>query len=181
MFFAKLQSQHEIYASKHTRHSEWSVAMPQLVKGGKYAYAWSKVNNQGKIIIPREALTEYKLLTWNKVVLVPGSKRSGGFGVTSVELIEKSALHSILDEHPQLSKFQINEGEAIDIKGKTLCWVKMNKDGSIIVPVKTLKKYGIRPNDRLLSVRGSCLALGFIVKGPIVNEAQKHLNIEVYE
>jgi bifunctional DNA-binding transcriptional regulator/antitoxin component of YhaV-PrlF toxin-antitoxin module len=155
--------------------------VPQLVKGGKHAYAWSKVNNQGKITIPQEALTEYKLLIWDKVILMPGSKRSGGFGVTSVELLEKSALRGILDGHPQLAKFQINEGEPIEIKGKTLCWVKMNKDGSITVPVSTLKKYGINPSDRLLSVRGSCLALGFIVKGPIIDEARKHSNIEIYE
>jgi bifunctional DNA-binding transcriptional regulator/antitoxin component of YhaV-PrlF toxin-antitoxin module len=155
--------------------------MPQLVKGGKHAYAWSKVNDQGKITIPHEALTEYNLLTWDKAILMPGSKRSGGFGLTSVELLKKSALHSILDESPQLAKFQINEGEPIEIKGKILCWVKMNKDGSITVPVSTLKKYGITPGDRLLSVRGSCLALGFIVKGPIIDEAKKHSNIESYE
>jgi len=144
-------------------------------------YAWSKVSSKGKIVIPKEAITEYNLLTWNNVILMSGSKRSGGFGLTSVELLEKSALRGILDGHPQLAKFQVTEGEAIEIKGRTFCWVKMNKDGSIIVPVNTLKNYGINPGDKLLSVRGSRLALGCIVKGPIIDEAKKHSNIEICE
>jgi len=146
--------------------------VPQLVKGGKHAYAWSKVSNKGKISLPNEAVTEYNLLTWDKVILMPGSKRSGGFGLTSVELLEKSALRGILEGSPQLAKFQINEGETVEIKGKRYCWVKMSKDGSIIVPVCTLKEYGVNLGDRLLSVRGSCLALGFIIKGPIMDEAR---------
>lgn len=61
--------------------------MPQLVRGGKYAYGRSGVSNQGKIVIPYEATAEYSFLNYGKVVLLPGSKRSGGFSVTSVELL----------------------------------------------------------------------------------------------
>ena len=155
--------------------------MPQLVKGGKHAYAWSKVNTNGRISIPSEATKEYNLLAYNKVILMPGSKRSGGFAVTSVESLQNSALHVILDVHPQLAEFQTAEGETVEIKGRTYCWVKMNKEGSITVPVETLKKYGVSPSDRLLSVRGSGVALGFIVKGPIIDEAKKHSNLKTCE
>lgn len=155
--------------------------MPQLVKGGKYAYAWSKVSTNGMIVIPNEAITEYNLLTCDNGILMPGSKRSGGFGLTTVNLLKKSALHVILDGHPQLAKFQITEGETIEIKGKTYCWVKINKDGSIVVPVRTLKNYGINPSDSVLSVRGSRVALGFVVRGPIIDEAKKHANIKICE
>ena len=155
--------------------------MPQLVKGGKYAYAWSKVNTNGRIVIPNEAITKYNLLTCDNVILMSGSKRSGGFGLTSVELLENSALRVILDGHPQLSKFQVAEGEAMEIKGKTYCWVKMNKDGSIVVPVRTLKNYGINLGDNVLSVRGSRFALGFVVRGLIIDEAKKHSNIKICE
>jgi bifunctional DNA-binding transcriptional regulator/antitoxin component of YhaV-PrlF toxin-antitoxin module len=155
--------------------------VPQLVKGGKYLYSWSKVSSKGKIVIPNEAIMEYNLLTCDNVILMPGSKRSGGFGLTSMELLKNSALSAILDGHPELSKFQIIEGEAIAIKGKTYCWVKMNKDGNIVVPVRTLKSYGINPGDNLLSVRGSRIALGFPVRGPIIDEAKKHSNIEICE
>jgi hypothetical protein len=33
--------------------------MPQLVKGGKHTFGWSRVGKTGRIIIPPEALTEY--------------------------------------------------------------------------------------------------------------------------
>lgn len=155
--------------------------MPQLVKGGKHAYAWSKVNTNGRIVIPNDATTEYNLLAYDKVILMSGSKRSGGFGVTSVETLKKSAIHVILEGHPQLAEFQTNEGGIVEIKGRNYCWVKMNKNGSITVPLETLEKYGVTPGDKLLSVRGSCVALGFIVKGPIIDEAKKHSNIKMYE
>ena len=35
--------------------------MPQLVKGGKYIFGWSKVGKEGKIKIPPEAYEEYNL------------------------------------------------------------------------------------------------------------------------
>jgi hypothetical protein len=73
----------------------------------------------------------------------PGSRRSGGFSVTSVELLANSVFSAVLSENPQLTEFQIAEGAATEIRGKTYCWVKMNRDGSIFVPEETLKKYGL--------------------------------------
>ncbi|MCW4018804.1 MAG: hypothetical protein NWF00_09045 [Candidatus Bathyarchaeota archaeon] len=151
------------------------------MKGGKYAYAWSKVSQKGKITIPHEALAEYNLLESKKLILMPGSKRSGGFGLTSEELLKDSPLHIILDENPQLVTFKTPEGEAVQIKGKTFCGVKLSKDESIVVPVETLKNYGVNPGDSLLSVRGSRYAIGFPVKGPIIEEAKKHQNLETYK
>jgi bifunctional DNA-binding transcriptional regulator/antitoxin component of YhaV-PrlF toxin-antitoxin module len=155
--------------------------MPQLVKGGKYAYAWSKVDKNGKITIPKEAIEEYNLVNCEKLILISGSKRSGGFGLTTAELLQNSMLRIILNNTPQLANYQSPEGEAIDFKGKTVCWVKMNTDGSIVVPLETLRNYGIRQGDRLLSVRGSRFALGFIVRGPIIEEAKKHEDLEIFE
>ena len=57
----------------------------------------------------------------------------------------------------------------------------MNKDGSIAVPARTLKNYEINPGDNVLSVRGSRFALGFVVRGPIIDEAKKHSNIKICE
>lgn len=155
--------------------------MPQLVKGGKYAYAWSKVSKDGKIVIPNEVIEEYKLSNCTRVILVPGSKRSGGFGVTSVELLQNSSLRILLDNNPQLANFQSQEGEAINFKGKTICWVQMNQDRSIVVPLETLRNYGIKQGDSLLSVRGSRFAIAFPVRGPIIEEAKKHEDLEIFE
>jgi bifunctional DNA-binding transcriptional regulator/antitoxin component of YhaV-PrlF toxin-antitoxin module len=155
--------------------------MPQIVRGGKYVYGWSKVSSEGKIVIPNEAIIEYDLMTCGNVILLPGSKSSGGFGLTSVGLLKKSTLSVILDENPQLAEFLTSEGEPIKIKGKTYCWVKVNKDGNIVIPIETLKSYGVNPGDYLLSVRGSIIAIGFPVRGPLIDQAKRYSNIKVFK
>ncbi len=155
--------------------------MPQLVKGGKYAYAWSKVREDGNIMLPFEGIKEYNLKLDTMVILIPGSKRSGGFGILTEERLRKSPLRSLLDEIISLADNQLSEGKEIEMDEKIFCLVKLKYDGSINIPVDTLKKYGINVGERLLSVRGSYLALGFIVRGPIIEEAKKHSELEVYE
>jgi hypothetical protein len=54
------------------------------------------------------------------------------------------------------------------------CWVTLNEDGGFVVPLETLKKYEVNSGNHLLLVRGSRLALGFCVKGPLIEEAKKH-------
>jgi hypothetical protein len=39
---------------------------------------------------------------------------------------------------------------------------------------------GFQPGERLLVVRGSGLALGFVPRGPIYEEALRHTEIEVF-
>jgi hypothetical protein len=150
--------------------------MPQLVKGGKYAYGWSKVDKNGKIIIPREAAEEYNLSP-QKAILLPGSKTSGGFGLTTLDLLGNTPLADRIGSSP-LANFSMPEGEPVKIKGRVYCWVELHEN-SITVPVDTLRAYGVAPNDLLLSVRGSHAALGFIVKGPIIEEANLHAELEV--
>jgi bifunctional DNA-binding transcriptional regulator/antitoxin component of YhaV-PrlF toxin-antitoxin module len=155
--------------------------MPQLVKGGKYVFAWSKVGKNGRIVIPDEAIQEYNFKTNNNVILMPGSKRSGGFGLTNLGLLKNSHLAVILEKNPQLAKYQVSEGGALEINGRTYCWVKLQDDGSIIVPIETLKRYGVNPGDCLLGVRGSNIAIGFPVRGPIIEEAKRHPELELFE
>jgi hypothetical protein len=152
--------------------------LPRLVKGGKYVYGWSQVGYDGKIVIPDEALTEYSLKSPTNVMVLSGSKRSGGFALTTIPLLQNSALSRILDENPELASFQLPEGETIKVNGKPLCWTTLN-EGCIVLPSKTLQEYGINHGDRLLSVRGSSLALAFCVKGPLIDEAKKHPNLAV--
>jgi bifunctional DNA-binding transcriptional regulator/antitoxin component of YhaV-PrlF toxin-antitoxin module len=151
--------------------------MPQLVKGGKYAYGWSKVGTEGRIVIPPEAVDEY-MFTDGPVIVIPGSKRSGGFAVTTAERLKASQLSSMVDNTP-LDDCSVPEGEIVIINGKRCCWVTL-KEGALTVPAETLSQYGVSPGDVLLSVRGSGLALGFIVKGPIIEEARTH-TLEIFE
>jgi len=155
--------------------------VPILVKGGKHVYGWSEVDTAGKIAVPTEALEEYNLKAPCKIFLLSGSKRSGGFALTTAALLKNSRLYAILDENPRLAEFQYPEGKTITIAGKPCCWVKLTADGCIAVPLETLKKYGVNPGDLLLSVRGSRYALAFCVKGPLIAETKKHSNLTLFQ
>jgi len=146
--------------------------VPQLVKGGKYVFGWSKVGESGRIVIPPEAVEEYGFRDGDKVFIMPGSRSSGGFGISLPALLKGTSLSSILP--PELERFQTPRGEIIKSGKRTLCWTVVEKGGCIVLPVETLKAYGTGPGALLLSVRGSYLALGFLVRGPIVEEALQH-------
>ena len=96
--------------------------MPQLVKGGKYVFGWSKVHPRGKIIIPPEAFEEYGFLAGEKVISMSGSKTSGGFGVTSLRLLEGSPLSSFIEELPRLSEFRMEEGTPVVHNERIFSW-----------------------------------------------------------
>lgn len=84
--------------------------MPQLVKGGKYVYGWSKVGDTGKIVIPPDAVEEYNLRDGEKVILMPGSSCLGGFGITTVERLQNSLLDSMVAPFLE-TDFTIPEGD----------------------------------------------------------------------
>jgi bifunctional DNA-binding transcriptional regulator/antitoxin component of YhaV-PrlF toxin-antitoxin module len=153
--------------------------MPQLVKGGKHTYGWSLVGNTGRIILPPQALEEYRLKEFERLLLVPGSHTSGGFGLGSRESIKKSQLGFITDVHPELGEHRLPEGEIIEYEGKPFYWVEL-RNGGIEVPPGILDRYGIKIGDKLLVIRGSGLAIGFAVRGPIVEEARKHHGLELF-
>jgi bifunctional DNA-binding transcriptional regulator/antitoxin component of YhaV-PrlF toxin-antitoxin module len=154
--------------------------VPQLVKGGKHTFGWSLVGDTGRIIIPPQALKEYQLKEFEKYLLVPGSRTSGGFGLGSQESLKRSPLIAVTDAHPELGEYRVPRGDVIEYEGKPFCWVELCNE-SIEVPPRTLERYGIRIGDKLLVVRGSGLAIGFAVRGPIVEEAKKHRNLKVFE
>jgi bifunctional DNA-binding transcriptional regulator/antitoxin component of YhaV-PrlF toxin-antitoxin module len=150
------------------------------VKGGKYVYGWSEVDGNGRIVVPSEALKEYGFKDADKVIVMPGSKRSGGFALTTPSLLKNSRLSVILDREPRLAGFRLREGETVTVGARTYCWVKLSSKGEFVVPAETLREYGVNLGDRLLSVRGSRFALGFCVRGPLIDEAKKHLNLKLF-
>ena len=73
--------------------------MPQITKGGKYIFGWTEFKN-GKIAIPDKVVHEYGLDS-KYILLMESSKKSGGFCVTSEDLILKSKLsYLILEKTP---------------------------------------------------------------------------------
>ena len=61
--------------------------MPRLVKGAKWAYGWVVVGPEGKVTIPPEAWREYGFQTEDEAIFIPGSRRSGGFGISTPGLL----------------------------------------------------------------------------------------------
>jgi len=146
--------------------------VPQLVKGGKYVFGWSKVSESGMIVIPPEAVDEYSFRDGDKVFIMSGSRTSGGFGIYLPALLKSTSLSSVLP--PELERFQTPRGEIIKRSKWALCWTVMEKCGCIVLPLEPLKAYGTVPGALLLSVRGSYVALSFLVRGPIIEEALQH-------
>lgn len=155
--------------------------MPQLVKGGKNVFGWSKVGNTGVIKIPPEVIEEYQLQPSNKVIIMSGSKTSGGFSIVKIEKLISSPLSVVLDNNPDLAHFKLSNGEPIQYNNRYFCWTEISKNEKIHLPTVTLQLFGIKPGDNILSARGSGLGVGFIVKGPIISEAKKHPELRLFE
>jgi bifunctional DNA-binding transcriptional regulator/antitoxin component of YhaV-PrlF toxin-antitoxin module len=155
--------------------------MPQLVKGGKYIYGLSKIGKTGTIVIPPESKNEYGFEDGDRVIILSGSRKSGGFGVTKSSILQKTSLTRIIQDIPSLANYTIPETKTIEKKGRWLCWATIKTGGYIQLPVETLSKYGTIPGNLLAVGRGSNLALSFIARGIILEEALKHPELELFE
>jgi len=128
--------------------------MPQLVKGGKWVFGWSVVSQNREIRIPPDAYHEYGFQPGEMVLVFRGSQRSGGFSLGNLDKLKNSPLQT-----------------------RSIGQTRIGTDGLVML----LPEFGINPGERLLAVRGSGLALGFVQYGPICDEALKHPEIEIFE
>lgn len=130
--------------------------MPQLVRAGKWAFGWVTVGPQGELPIPPEAWHEYGFQSGEEAVFLPGSRTSGGFGLSTPRLLAQAAgpLHTRVQARDQIGR-----------------------EAQIVVAPAVM---GVDSGDRLLVVRGSGRALGFVARGPIFDEALKHPELEVF-
>ena len=126
--------------------------MPQLAKGGKWIFGWVVVQAGKKVAIPPEAYREYGFQAGREIVFTRGSRRSGGFGIGRADKIP-----------PLLKKRVLAQGQ-------------MGKKGQVALPPEVSVQVG----DRLLAVRGSGLALGFLAQGPIYEKALKHHELAIF-
>lgn len=131
--------------------------MPQLVRGGKWVFGWAVVGSDRTITIPPEAWEEYGFQVGQEVIMLPGSRRSGGFGLTTSELVAVSPIRA-------------------GIQANALTRMRFDMDRRVALPPES----GIEPGDRLLVVRGSGQAVGFATQGSICEEARRHTNIDVF-
>jgi bifunctional DNA-binding transcriptional regulator/antitoxin component of YhaV-PrlF toxin-antitoxin module len=154
--------------------------MPQLVKGGKFVYGLSRIGPQGTIVIPPQAMKEYGYAVGDNVIVMSGSRTSGGFGLTQKRLLEKSELKALAEGLPGLMDFRIPKAETIENQGRRFCWTVIKDGGCVNIPLKTLADYGLKPGNTLAVGRGSYLSIAFIARGPILAEALKHPELELF-
>jgi uncharacterized ubiquitin-like protein YukD len=148
--------------------------MPQIGPGGKFVFGWSQIGDDFTIKIPDIAVNEYQISIERKVILMSGSKKTGGFGVSRRELLNKSKLKCILDDNPMLNNYEIEEGKLVKYKGRLYCWIKISEAGCFKVNDEILKGYSLKKGDRLLAIRGSNLAIGMGVTGPLIELANNY-------
>jgi len=84
--------------------------MPWLTEGGKYTYGWSSVGLTGRITIAPKALRDYGLKASDRLILVPGSHSSGGFGLCCRQSRDNPLMGLLAEARPDLWGFQIVEG-----------------------------------------------------------------------
>ncbi|HPR33210.1 MAG TPA: hypothetical protein PLK12_14015, partial [Prolixibacteraceae bacterium] len=64
--------------------------MPQLVKGGKYVFGWTLLSRDYSIRIPDDTWEEYRFSETRHLILLAGSKTSGGFSINAPASILRS-------------------------------------------------------------------------------------------
>ena len=155
--------------------------MPQMNKGGKFIFGKSIIRNEGIIQIPEQAIQEYNIASEEKVYLFTGSKSTGGFCVTRKGLLEPSKLRHILHDNPELKDYSAPQGAFIKYKGRSYAWVKISKDGKIVLANEILSFLKLDVGMKLLSIRSSDIAFTMGAYGRLLDESLKHENeIPVY-
>jgi len=61
--------------------------VPRLTKGAKWTYGWVVVGPDGKITIPPPAWDEFGFQAGDEAIFTPGSRKSGGFAVSTPTLV----------------------------------------------------------------------------------------------
>lgn len=157
--------------------------MPQLVKGGKYVFGISRISENFQIYIPPSAIKEYRLSDEKAVILISGSKTSGGFSVCSTGKLNGSKLSGLLKllQFDDLTgNFSTAEKEMINFNGRIICWLKLYSDGSFRLNRQLIEGFSLENCRKLVVVRGSGIGPGFIAKGSLFIEAAKHPELQVF-
>ena len=127
--------------------------MPQLVKGGKWVFGWTILEQGLEVRVPPEAYLEYGFQERGALLFLRGSRSSGGFIMGKRERLDGSIL-----------------------KPRVLAEGWMGEDMLVGLP----QVLGFEAGKKFLVVRGSGLALSFLAFGRIYEEGLIHPEIEVF-
>ena len=148
--------------------------MPQLRKSGKLVYGWSEIRPGGTMRIPPQILTEYPLTADGKVILISGSKQTGGFSVSTRALLKTSMMKELFVAHPALDAFAALGGSFLPYKGRQYAWAAISGDGMLTLPSEALTSLSLCPGARLLAIRSSNIAVTFGQKGNLIESAREY-------
>jgi hypothetical protein len=157
--------------------------MPQLVKGGKYVFGISQLSAEYQIQIPPEAFSEYELGNTLSIVLIPGSKTSGGFAINSPVRLSQSKLYNLLKPLDYLEKFGTFGVPAYALKNissRMVVWIPLNKEGRFLLTPELARVLGLEVNHKLVVVKGGYIGPGFVARGPIYEEAMCHPKLKIF-
>ena len=148
--------------------------MPQLNKGGKYVFGLSAISNRNEILFPAETLLQYPVQQEGRIIIFTGSKITGGFCVTSKQLLGQSKLKHILDDCPALSQYTLDEGEFVRYKGRGYAWLYISQDGVVRLPENTMRYLNLSCGDILMAIKSSDIAFTMGAKGPLMDKVHSY-------
>lgn len=148
--------------------------MPQMNKGGKFIFGKSRIQKDGSLTFPLQAMEEYNITVDSKIYLFTSSKKTGGFCVTRKGLLYPSKLGHILQERPSLLNYTSCCGEFVPYKGRFYCWIHISKEGTIILSKEMMDFLEISPSRELLAIRSSNIAFTMGAKGPLIEKAKRY-------
>lgn len=155
--------------------------MPQIAKGGKFVFGWSRVREDGGVCLPAQAVAEYAIASEGRAILFTGSKSTGGFCITRKGLWLPSKLGFLLDGMPELADYTIPAWTWVRCKGRSYCWAPITEDGALTIVPETLSFLRIARGDDLLSIRSSDIAFTMGHHGPLIQRARAYEGtIDVY-
>lgn len=145
--------------------------MPQLRPQGKHVYGWSIIRENNTIYFPPDVIKEYSLKEKSDIILFTASKISGGFCISKLDALKSSKLSKIVENNPNLEEEE-KIGQIINYKGKDYCHLKMSNH-NIKLPQQLIKHFNLKNGDKLLIIKGSNIAFDCILKGPLIEVANK--------
>jgi hypothetical protein len=159
--------------------------MPQLVKGGKYIYGWTRIHPDGRIRVPDEAFLEYHFSIKEVIILMSGSRTSGGFSVNRPERLQASEIGQRimrLINLPEASHSFPSPGSQVFKSGGRIVTQVILEDGmNFRLSDELINTLGLMVGNNLLVGRGSGLGLTFIAQGRIFKEALRRKDLEAFQ
>lgn len=147
--------------------------MPQLNKGGKFVFGICVLGEDLAVRLPPQALAEYAMAAESRVVLMSGSKSTGGFVVSTLGLLAPSKLGHILRALPALAAGSLEPGVLLPYKGRLYGAAPLAQGRILLAPGHT-KAFGLSPGARLLCIRSSDIAFTLGAKGPLWDRAGRY-------